>query len=607
MNQKLSLKITQLNKECGIYAAFCVAVFAVLPLLYSPTIFDPTQNPHLIGGLCIVMLFCFSLLFIRLEKSYKCGIIDVAWVVYIVFALLSLFHSRDSSIALFELIKILFTYFLFVLFQINRDQKSAWISSAVAVSFVCLFQGAIVILQKNIGWDIYSSNSEFFGTMTHANVLAECIVFAFPLTVCGILLGTKATKTISTIGFVCSLFLIITLKTRAIWVSFAIAALIVLLLLIKNTKLQDINKWIAQYRRGVFVVAIILVMATITYVFHDIKDFSNHLRTLLILDSSGRTIIWTETIHFISEHFWFGVGLGNFRFYLPKTIGAFIQRPHNDYLWVLSEIGVWGLIGFLATFYISLKQLYTNIRTLTGEKLIITFCAFFGLIVYLVDSFFAFPKERPYNLVFLAFFLATPIASSSAKSFTNIKSKYFIPFIIIISTGCLWFCCLRFNGEKNLKTVFTDIKIQPEQRLVMLQKINPLIYKVDPVTMPVKYYEGMAWLSLNNIQQAKDCFQEAYKTYPFQPDVLLNLGTANEIMGSRELAKRFFKEAIRADYSDIRPKVNLAVIEYKEGNYQKSAEIINSIDTNSVKDAPESKVQFEILRNSLRNIVNNER
>jgi tetratricopeptide (TPR) repeat protein len=183
-------------------------------------------------------------------------------------------------------------------------------------------------------------------------------------------------------------------------------------------------------------------------------------------------------------------------------------------------------------------------------------------------------------------------------------SVKYIDFIIaIVLTGLLIFNCFRYNGERLLKTVISNPDLTPPQRLSKLQAIKPWAYKVDPFSIPVKYYEGMALLGLGNIPEAKECFVEAYKIYPYQPDVLLNLGSACEVTGDREKAKRFYREAIMADNRDVRPKLNLAVVEYKDGEWEQSAGIIRSIDTNAVKKEPQSLVQYNTLTNSLRRFL----
>ncbi len=55
--------------------------------------------------------------------------------------------------------------------------------------------------------------------------------------------------------------------------------------------------------------------------------------------STGRLGIWTETLHAVREHLWFGLGPEGYRYLDPKPFGV---HPHNVLLQFLVE---WGLIG----------------------------------------------------------------------------------------------------------------------------------------------------------------------------------------------------------------------------------------------------------------------
>lgn len=77
---------------------------------------------------------------------------------------------------------------------------------------------------------------------------------------------------------------------------------------------------------------------------------------------SQRRIIWTDTLDLISDHFWLGVGPGNYELFLPayrslvrhrewkEVMGERRQvayRAHNEYLEVFAESGVFGLGAWL--------------------------------------------------------------------------------------------------------------------------------------------------------------------------------------------------------------------------------------------------------------------
>jgi O-antigen ligase len=589
-------------------ASFCFVIFFFIPFFYSSRAIDPTQIIHLIVGMIILTGFWFFLIIFRHARNSEMEVIDFLWLAYAILSVPSIFISKDSSVAIFEFSKIIFAFFLFSLFKSFLKRTTAVYVSAMAVSAVCVFEFSVVICQKMFAFDMFGKQYGFFGTMTHVNVLSECMLLSVPLSAFGVLCGKKLVKYVSMAGLVSGVTLALALKTRAAWVGFGMSTAIVLLLIIKNGQMKQIAPWIANNRRAVLLTMIGAVGALLCFFINDYKDVLTHIKSFFAFESNSRFTMWAMTMPVIKKYFWFGVGLGNWRFYMPvqhdylNVHSYFFQRPHNDFLWIFSESGVFALIVFLTLFIFAFKHLLKNVKARHGETKVLQYCALFGLIAYCIDSMFAFPKERPYNLVFLAFYLAVPCATAPSKILLRIKTKHFAPPAIAVCILIIIFGFFRYSGECTLAAAMKYPADAPV-KLNLLWSIKPWAYKVDPFTAPVKYHEGIAMLALGNVPQAKTYFQEAYAVYPLHQEILVNLGTAYEVTGEREKAVEIYREAIARYPDDVRPQINLAVIEYKEGDSLKCAELLRSVDTNEVKKNEQSIVQYTILKNSLRNYL----
>ena len=84
---------------------------------------------------------------------------------------------------------------------------------------------------------------------------------------------------------------------------------------------------------------------------------------------------WQSAVKMIGDHFWTGVGGGNFMVYYPmyKTPAALetIQDPHNVVLFLLSQYGPLGLAAFLAAVFIPVgKCLQQQLGTSTNAALL---------------------------------------------------------------------------------------------------------------------------------------------------------------------------------------------------------------------------------------------
>ena len=100
----------------------------------------------------------------------------------------------------------------------------------------------------------------------------------------------------------------------------------------------------------------------------EFQIFNSSTRSIWSIESlKERLTLWTKSLSMVKEAPLLGVGLGQWKIALPlygriekyeisdRGIKEIIfQRPHNDYVWVLSEIGVLGL-----TFYLSIYQYFT--------------------------------------------------------------------------------------------------------------------------------------------------------------------------------------------------------------------------------------------------------
>ncbi|HMA63567.1 MAG TPA: O-antigen ligase family protein, partial [Chitinispirillaceae bacterium] len=449
----------------------------------------------------------------------------------------------------------------------------------------------------------------FFGTMTNKNVLAEFALFSFPLIVYSLLkLKTENTKArlVAAAGVVSGLFLIVTLKSRSVWVGFWGAVFVVLIILVKYQRKQ-FTDFIGLHKKEMIVSVICLAVSFSVYFVVDYKDFVKHVIDLLQGNSEGRISIWLKTLPIIYENFWQGVGAGNFRYYLGKMDGEFKTRPHNDYLWILSETGIIGIVAFVALIGVTTYVAYRNIQNNKGHLLVIQYAALFFLVAYSIDSFFAFPKERPYNLVYFAFFMAVPFTCTSvsvSKPLFKIGFALRIVCVITVSVMALIFCFYRYDAETKLKKVIHGARMQPSERLQVLQSINTWAYKADPLSVPVKYYQGLALLETGDYNEAKRRFVLASELYPFQPDVLLNTGTVFELTGDRINAKGYYSRAIAADTLDYRPVLNLAILEYKDKQFAKCAEQLLKLDTIVLRKDTLQYRQYKVLKNSISPYLN---
>ena len=114
-----------------------------------------------------------------------------------------------------------------------------------------------------------------------------------------------------------------------------------------------------------------------------------------------------------------GVGIGNWKLYSidydKKDINGFVvpYHAHNDFLQILSELGIFGVIFYLLFIFYSIKKLFFN--RLFNHNLNIFL--FGSLLIYLLDSSLNFPISRPISQLFLVALLT--LISVNEKRITS--------------------------------------------------------------------------------------------------------------------------------------------------------------------------------------------
>ena len=127
-----------------------------------------------------------------------------------------------------------------------------------------------------------------------------------------------------------------------------------------------------------------------------------------------RIDLWEKSVDIYRDHPFRGVGAGNWKVVLPSygTDGLRSEegvinfvRPHNDFLSILSETGIFGFLFYLAFFVSLFYYIYRIVKSKASkdDKVFILFMMA-GLIAYLIISLLSFPKERVEHSVFLGLY-----------------------------------------------------------------------------------------------------------------------------------------------------------------------------------------------------------
>jgi len=99
--------------------------------------------------------------------------------------------------------------------------------------------------------------------------------------------------------------------------------------------------------------------------------------------STWRLDLWRDIWGFIKARPWFGYGPGTASLFIQQNIPRFLveTEPHNDYLRIWMESGIFALLAFLWIYAAYFKKLWRSFRNETRPrlKMLILFLIFFTI------------------------------------------------------------------------------------------------------------------------------------------------------------------------------------------------------------------------------------
>jgi O-antigen ligase len=387
-----------------------------------------------------IFLFCFA------PKSI--GLTTVLLILFTIFLIIKKelkFHFEKINFLLFV---IYLCYLIGVFFSENKDQAFKYLEyKLVLLIFPLLFSfrfkeklnfkpisiglilGLIVtsILGLINSFKIYQTTHDFnnsFGSTSFSYIHHPSYFSSFLLIgICFAYYGFKQNwRFFSLINF--SLFTLFSLVMQFFCFSFAGLLFLLLLIVFISVRYIYLKTKAIYFYSALFLLPFffflvynsnIHVKIEIDSVFSSLKTYISNPKKILtkketeITGNDSRLIMWTVTAEEIAKHP-FGVGTGDVDYYLNKRLQSYNLKefatrnynPHNQFLQITLEIGVFALIIFLLFFYFTMQFAIKNKNWIL---LILIINLFFNCL-------FESMLQRQSGIVFYVFFALFLIAST---------------------------------------------------------------------------------------------------------------------------------------------------------------------------------------------------
>lgn len=569
--------------------------FVLLILAFSSRLFlDPTQPLKFI----FLATFCFlGNIWIlktkqRLEFSKRSLLFFLFYLLFIGINVVSALFVSNPITVVYEVLKLILylnsILIAFLYFWQDTPARLRSLSYAISIFQYIALIALSLSLYSNLTLDYEYIGKTYGGLFINPNLTSQILLLSIPMVIIG-LDKEKSTKVYyaQLIGIALSFLGIWFLDSKTAWLSGAIAV--------------GVSFWIYQYfvvkrnKKKMFGIALLVTGCALILSWQNIEKIKS------LHSSTHRLELWSRTIPMIKENPLFGSGIGNWKIdnlkyvpweeiengsysdldlYTPKG-NIFYERPHNDFLWVLSELGVIGCSIYLFLFLYLFFQLLKTIKRTSKKDQIHRILLLSGLISYFLIAQSSFPKERIEQSLLFAMISSLILLESDSSRFTSISTKTIYPLLLIclVSIGI---GAVRANSEYHMRIV-KQSKIDSKWQNVLyhVHLLENRFYPYASDGQPVDLYKGIAEMHLGKTEKARESFLKAKVLNPHQLFVLSNLGTIHSINGNNDSANYYYHQALKINPKFEDARMNLVAIDFNANRLEAAWEGIQQISIHS--------------------------
>lgn len=293
-----------------------------------------------------------------------------------------------------------------------------------------------------------------------------------------------------------------------------------------------------------------------------------------------RLIFWKKSLCLIESNPVMGVGAGNWKLNIPScknppnpdhTLKNYTySQPHNEWISFISELGITGFILSLFVFILPLiivlyRIFFVSVKPHVSVAIYVSFI--FGFYLF---SVFDFPLKRVEHNVLLfslfAFiFYKVPLKQDDAGFIHHSPRKIFTFLVVLLLLLSLCTAFIRLRSEYYTLKIFRNERRNDENVIKYCQKAENIFYRITPNTLPVAWFEGVAWYRKGNLSSAEICFRRALNSTPYEVRVLNDYGITLYNLNRTQEAKSVLLYSIGIDPYFDDAKFNLGAIYFLTG------------------------------------------
>ncbi|REJ82995.1 MAG: hypothetical protein DWQ44_02455 [Bacteroidetes bacterium] len=581
-----------------------IAVFVLMPGLYSQQTTDPGYSLRFILLCLIPIMFFLRSLFGKRKHEFNffgSKILLFLIPAQVIWMLFSILQSVNQGEAFVEVLRIamMLTLMGLTIYSFQNAWKPAvftWFS-LIAIAIFSGFGLYQILLQLR---DAASESGVLFyavsSSLANKNFFAEALVLLIPFS----LFTYGATSSIVRLAMFlcCVLALVWIFALQSVGAFFGvISALLVWLIFYKPFSVGEAQLNRRKFIKAALILSVIITILLVSYSNSGIREGASRKFELayayfenpdLIYSSNEfnnnsvyeRILAYSNSLKLFCENPSLGSGLNNWKLlqgqfgiggtkHLNTGVVQF-EHPHNDYLLILAEQGIPGLLIFLLFYFFLLREVKLKLRLCTdnSSRAILSACAAV-LTAFLVMSFFSYPRMRIFSYVLVMIASATILALPGTRSYQIKWHRIYSMLLLLVSMFALYLSYTRFKSEViSQKIQLAQLSRNYGNVIRYMKHTKADLFPLTDAVTPLSWYEGVAYFNFGKTQEALESFKSASYVHPWHPRVLQDLATAYSHLGMNDSAMFYYRKAMKVIPQCQDCILNLSATYYNNGEIE---------------------------------------
>jgi O-antigen ligase len=591
-------------------------------------ILDPALTPRFITA--FVLLSGGSLLmlsrknFLVFDLLFRPDPLLLSLGLYLILGIISIFYSSNTAEGIFDLLKMILLFcvvlILGAIYLNNVSFIRRFVFSVSLFSIAAAIPGMIKLTDFAIhgGYDV-GATYKVLSLFTNRNIYSEILLFALPFSVYGFFFLDKAEMYLCGLAAAMSFSLIFGLMAREILVAFLAGSLVTAgFWVIMNAKNLGKAFSMIQSRKllilavsGFLLPALLISLAKAT----DHQSMLHQQTSFVAHPYSGsgkaRLDLWKKSLHLIQNHPVAGSGLGSWRIVqmqypvnkMSEEDGVTTyQNPHNDFIWIATELGITGLLCYLFIFGTAFFYLIAILKKLKGKsESFFYYAILFGITAYITISNLGFPRDRVEEQILLGIMFSAiligyyrfvkPESPVSGKPENKIRNAIAASIMLLIMLSGVVLGSGRFYSEMHLKNAYAARDSgKPKEVIAEIQKAESFLYRVDPFNIPLNWYSGTAYALVGDSANARIQLALACRINPYQVHVLNDYASVQNQFGANQQAIDLYKKALWINPNFNEARFNLCTVYFQAGLLDSAITVLRN-----TRSTPDNERYKEIM------------